>query len=81
MFRAKFTVSEVKKIARENGQVDENTFVKLIPCFDKGNEEDKHFSKYTPSEEITLAVNNPFVISQIETGKKFYVDFTEVEES
>lgn len=38
--------------------------------------EDGRFTKYTPSGNITMHVDNPNAEVQFEVGKSYYVDFT-----
>ena len=72
MVRAKFVVT---KVAKTNyGQIE----VTLSPQYDTSIEEDKRFSKYTPSGVITLMIDNPPASDYLELGKAFYVDFTAV---
>lgn len=42
-----------------------------------GIPEDQQFTKYTPSANLTIAVDNPNVV--FEPGKEYFVDFTPVE--
>jgi hypothetical protein len=48
------------------------------PVHDESTEENKRFTKYTPSGELKMLVDNPAVEPQFQLGKYFYVDFTEV---
>lgn len=68
--RAKFVVQEIKP--------DENcegVNVRLL-AVTSGSEENKSFSKYTPSGTIELFVSNPDAI--FEEGE-YYIDFTKVD--
>ena len=40
-----------------------------------GCEENKSFSKYTPSGEIKLCVSNPGIANSFEVGQEYYIDF------
>lgn len=45
-----------------------------------GSEENKSFSKYTPSGDIHLAISHDTEASNaFEEGKEYYVDFSEAE--
>ena len=59
-----------------SGDPNERTAqVHLIPVYGDG-EENKTWSKWTPSGEVRLFITNPSAIDQFEPGKEFYVDFT-----
>ena len=75
MFRAKFFVSDV---VVPEGQIDPARAITMHPVID-GSEENKSFSKYTPSGQISLYVTNPNLFEELDQarGKQFYVDFTE----
>ncbi len=80
MVRAKFAVQSVTKTyyqGKENGGVT----IKLSPQYDTSIEEDRRFSKATPSGEITMFVDNPPASEFLIAGGVFYVDFTPVEAS
>ena len=70
MVRCKFTVQRVEAFAS-------NINVELLPVI--SGEENKSFSKYTPSGKITLTVTNEAVYDFFKPGKDYYVDFTKVE--
>lgn len=73
MVRAKFQVQKVAKTAWGN-----SVEVTLSPQYDTSIEEDKRFSKATPSGTIQLYIDNPPASEYLALGKYFYVDFTEV---
>lgn len=50
--------------------------VKLLPV-GGDTPENKTWSQYTPSGQITMFVTNPAAYEQFELGKSYYVDFTE----
>ena len=53
--------------------------VKLGVIYDPhGNEEDRNFTKATPSGEINMRIDNPAAAVQFAPGKSYYVDFNEV---
>lgn len=39
--------------------------------------ENKEWSKYTPSGNLTMSVTNPAAFGWFEEGKEYYLDFTE----
>jgi hypothetical protein len=74
MIRAKLTVGAVvPNIYGEGVSVMFNTL------YDPEVPEDERFCKTTPSGYMTMWVTNPVAIEAFKIGKKFYVDFTEVE--
>jgi hypothetical protein len=45
-----------------------------------GSEENKSFSRWTPSANIMMVISNETPAAQVfKQGKEYYVDFTEVE--
>lgn len=73
MVRAKFYVSEVKRVKWQNQE--ELVTICLHPVV-SGSEENKEFYKYTPSGQIELGTINAEAAKQFELGKEFYVDFS-----
>lgn len=69
MIRAKFKCSEI--IQRENASI---TYI-LNPV--TVGEENKEWSKWTPSGKLEMVITNPE--AKFEIGKEYYLDFTEVE--
>lgn len=67
MVRAKFTVQSSDGV---------NTVV-LTAQYDPNQEEDKAYSKATPSGRIEMQVDNPPAREFFKAGKTYYVDFTE----
>jgi len=43
------------------------------------NEENKRFTKATPSGELKMTVDNPYAADQFNIGDEWYMDFTKVE--
>ncbi len=65
--RAKFYVHSVEKI------VGDTTTVKLnVVC---RGEDNKEWSKYTPSGNIQMSIKNELAAEQFEPGNEFYVTF------
>lgn len=52
--------------------------VKLRPVY-SDSEENKTWSKYTPSGDVTMSITNPPAAAAFEVGRDYYVDFTPVE--
>lgn len=70
--RAKFVCNDIK---------DHSDYgykgVSLVPVID-GSEENKSFSKYTPSGLVELNISYETEASNaFEVGKEYYIDFTE----
>jgi hypothetical protein len=42
-------------------------------------EENKPWSKYTPSGELRMTINNPEAFAQFGVGKDYFIDFTPAE--
>ena len=74
MIRAKFTVGAFVPNIYGSG-----VSVMLNTLYDPEVPEDQRFCTATPSGYMTMLVNNPVAIEALKIGKKFYVDFTEVE--
>ncbi len=39
-------------------------------------DENKEWSKWTPSGQVTMTINNPAALAQFEVGKDYFLDFT-----
>ncbi len=79
--RAKFWVKSVKQNhLGGSGSSDFHADVELSPCYGTypggDAEENKSFSKWTPSGEIKLSITNPAAIDFFDLGKAYYIDFT-----
>jgi len=78
MFRAKVYVESVREYSQAPGYPSSQKEVIFKPVSASDVAEDQHFSKWTPNGELKLSINNPLVLDQIQPGKLFYVDFTDV---
>lgn len=76
MVRGKFTLDS---ITSHKWSPTAQTFV-FRPIYDNTTEENKRFTKATPSGEFTMMVDNPSAQEQLKLGKTYYLDLTEVEE-
>lgn len=65
---AKFKVGSVTNFGNDNQEV------KMTPVI-SGSEENKSFSKYTPSGDVRLHITNPDVLDFFEAGKEYYLEF------
>lgn len=69
--RAKFRVHSVVPLEG----TDPGQTVRLHPVY-SGSEENKSFSKWTPTGEVSMTITNPAALGFFEAGKEFYLDFT-----
>lgn len=72
MVRAKVTLKSITDYGN-----DYNGFVFEAVC-DDSTEENKKFSKYTPSGKFEMSCTNTAASRQFEVGESYYVDFTKV---
>lgn len=47
--------------------------------YDTSTEENRRFTKATPSGHMEMTIDNPAAIEQFELGKYYYTDFTPAE--
>lgn len=66
--RAKFWVESVTKFK------DGERLNLCVVTYD--TDENKSFSKYTPTGNITLSITNENLFGKFEPGDEFYIDFT-----
>lgn len=72
--RAKFRVSCVE----DYGQSKQ---LRMSPVYEGplgDNEENKRFTKASPSGELKLMIDNPYASEQFAPGQEWYLDFTQV---
>lgn len=74
MVRGKFQVTKVASM-NWSPTAKEITFQAI---YDTTTEENKRFSKATPSGSITMTVDNPSASNELALGSTFYVDFSAV---
>lgn len=73
MVRGKFRVIKISETAYGSGKE-----VVLQPEYDTSIDEDRRYSKATPSGQITMFIDNPPALEYLKLGEYFYVDFTAV---
>ena len=73
MVRGKFVVT---KIAQMSWSKDARE-VTLAATYDQQTEENRRFSKATPSGSITMTIDNPPASDYFTLGKTVYVDFSD----
>ena len=76
VMRCKVRVSEVLHSKNANGETDQER-VKLCAVYsDTGV--NKEWSKWTPSANFELYINNPAAFGKLSNGHEFFIDFTPV---
>jgi hypothetical protein len=76
--RAKMFVAEVTKQVGQGQGAQPCGKVKLQVVYGD-SEENKTFSKYTPSGSVELYITNSEAYEAFELGKSYYIDFTPAE--
>jgi hypothetical protein len=71
--RAKFKVHSITRSAGEP-----SAEVKLF-AVNATSEDNKTWSRWTPSGEIRMSITNPEAVNALELGAEYYVDFTKAE--
>lgn len=69
--RAKFRVSSVTDFGANQGKR-----IVLNAVTDDSIPENERYHRFTPSGELTIAIDNPIASDQLTPGKVFYLDFT-----
>lgn len=69
MIRAKMKCTNVNKD-------EQHEYVALVPVFGT-SEENKTWSKYTPSGKLDLTISNTDAMGKLVPGKEYYVDISE----
>lgn len=79
----KFYVTKIERYHGDSGavRIGMSAVYKNLPGVE-GNacEENRIFSKYTPSAELTMRIENPEAAAQFELGAQYYVSFDRSEE-
>lgn len=71
--RAKFQVQSITETSWGA------TIFKLAPMYDTSIEEDRRYSKATPSGSLEMQIDNPPAAKFFELGKSYYIDFSKAE--
>jgi hypothetical protein len=71
--RAKFRVASVEYWGSEHDETSPRNYT-LHAMYDTSTLENERFTKFTPSGELKIRVENPAV--KFEVGKYYYLDFT-----
>lgn len=72
MVRAKFVLTNVAP----RSTPDSGSDLTFNAQYDETIEEDRRYSRYTPSGSLSMHVDNPAALAQFEQGKAYYLDFT-----
>ena len=75
ILRCKMRVSEVTRTINPDGSVDQER-VKLAAVYGEVGSKNAEWSKWTPSAEFSIFINNPLAFGKLSKGHEFYVDFT-----
>ena len=76
--RAKMRVSSV--IPAYEGEVINFNAVSKNGMYDEdGSDENNTFSKFTPSANLSMHINNPKLFGKLKINEEYYVDFSEVD--
>lgn len=73
--RAKFRCTSVERFTTAG---DGQAVYRFAAQYDESIPEDQRFTRYTPSGELRMTVDNPNV--RFEPGRQYYLDFTPAEE-
>lgn len=76
MLRCKMRVTEVAHIKDSNGNTEQER-VQLNAVYGD-TEENKQWSKWTPSASFVITINNPDAIGKLSSGREYFVDFIPV---
>lgn len=77
VLRCKLRVAEVSRQINSDGGVDSERVV-LQAVYGKENTDNAQWSKWTPSAQFTIQINNPDAFGKLANGHEFFVDFTPV---
>lgn len=74
VIRCKVVVDEVNRRVNQDGSMGDEV-VKMHAVY-SGSEENKEWSKYTPSAAFSMTISNTAAQGKLSLGTEFYVDFT-----
>ena len=63
------------KVTSKTGNAEDGGSVRLEAVCD-GSDENKNWSKFTPSGHVEMWITNPPAYEAFEAGQEFYIDFT-----
>ena len=75
ILRCKMRVQSVSHYLNEDGSTSQEE-VKLAAVYGEDNTANAQWSKWTPSANFSITINNPDAFNKLSKGHEFYVDFT-----
>jgi hypothetical protein len=75
ILRAKMRVAEVAAIKNADGSTNQER-VKLQAVYGNEGTENNQWSKWTPSANFDITINNPAAFGKLSSGHEYFVDFT-----
>jgi len=75
VLRCKMRVNEVVHVKDEDGTTNQER-VKLSAVHGKEGGPNAVWSKFTPSADFYIYINNPSAFGKLSSGHEFFVDFT-----
>lgn len=75
ILRCKMRVQSVAQYKNEDGSVGSEE-VKLQAVYGADGTDNAQWSKWTPSAQFSITINNPAAFDKLSKGHEFYVDFT-----
>ena len=76
MLRCKMRVQSVTHNIGPSGEVESEEARLMAVYSDKPDSENAQWSKWTPSADFNITINNPDAFGQLSRDHEFYVDFT-----
>lgn len=73
--RCKMRVSEVVHTIESDGSTNQER-VTLSAVYGKEGTDNAQWSKWTPSANFTITINNPDAFNKLSKGHEYFVDFT-----
>lgn len=77
--RCKMRVNQVTHTKEADGSTSQER-VELVAVYGPEGSENAQWSKWTPSAQFTIHINNPAAFGKLSQGHEFYVDFVPVEQ-
>lgn len=78
ILRYKMQVQSVLHLKNADGTTSQEQ-VKLSAVYGKPDSENAQWSKWTPSANFDIYINNPGAFGKLSSGHEFFVDFTPAE--
>jgi hypothetical protein len=78
VLRCKMRVGQVTHVKNADGSTSQEQ-VQLTAVYGPEGSANADWSKWTPSANFTICINNPDAFGKLASGHEFYVDFTPAE--